>query len=726
MNQQQALEALKKYFGYHHFRPLQAEVIQNIYDKKDSVVIMPTGGGKSVCFQIPAVTLEGTAIVCSPLIALMKDQVEGLKASGVHAAFLNSSISAAEQRKTESEFLKGQLQLLYVSPEKLCSADFQPFLKSGKINLFAIDEAHCISSWGHDFRPEYRQLRFLKAHFPDIPLVALTATADKVTRKDIAEQLGLQEPKLFLASFDRPNLQLEVRPARKRWEQMLNFIHQRRGQSGIIYCSSRKNTETISEKLNRAGIPASFYHAGMTDVDRNRVQENFINDQTPVICATVAFGMGIDKSNVRWVIHYNLPKNIESFYQEIGRAGRDGAPADTLLFYTVSDVLFQKKLIAEQEPAVQELMISKLQRLEQYATSPVCRRKILLSYFGEFLSENCGNCDICRTPPKSINGTVIAQKALSAVARLNESVNITLLIDVLRGSRRREVIDKNFHQIKTYGAGADHSFEEWRNYIEQLVQQGFLEIALDEHYHLKLTAASKEVLFENRKVELVQLSTIKEREEAAEVTVKKPAGALVWDDELFQRLRTLRQEIARKNAVPPYIIFHDRTLQELAAVRPTRKEHFYAVSGVGETKKDQYGQAFLDAIKAYGKEKGIKESELFRPPQVVVTTAKKERTDTREETFKLYQKGYTLEEICTERRMSAGTVAEHLIFLFKQGREVNLKSMIDTALLVQISEVAALMEKPLRLRPIFEKFEGEVSYEMIKIALAVLEAEGGF
>ena len=438
--------ALKKYFGYDNFRPMQADIVQSVYDLNDTLVLMPTGGGKSICYQIPAVTMEGVAVVVSPLISLMKDQVEGLQATGIKASFLNSSLSSSEQRAVEDDIFNQNIDLIYVSPEKIVSPNFLSLLKRVKIALFAIDEAHCISSWGHDFRPEYTQLKFIKRHFPTTPIIALTATADKATRKDIAAQLDMYQPKIFVASFDRPNLSLEVKPGQKKFEQIMQFVKKRPNQPGIIYCLSRKNTENLADKLQMAGLDAKAYHAGLPPSQRSKVQEDFINDRTEIVCATVAFGMGIDKSNVRWVIHYNLPKNIESFYQEIGRAGRDGTNASTLLFYSFADIRTLREILTNSDSAQVDLKLAKLERMQQYAESLSCRRKILLNYFSEPFEKACGNCDVCKNPPQYFDGTVIAQKALSAVYRLKQRVGSSMLIDVLRGSNRREIFDRGYNQ----------------------------------------------------------------------------------------------------------------------------------------------------------------------------------------------------------------------------------------------------------------------------------------
>lgn len=608
MNLDNAKLALKRFFGYDHFRPLQAEIIKTIFAGKDALVLMPTGGGKSVCFQIPAVTMPGTCIVVSPLISLMKDQVEGLRTNGISAAFINSAIDSREQLQVEEAFYSGQLNLLYVSPEKLVSGNFVSILKRGKINLFAIDEAHCISAWGHDFRPEYTQLGMLKQQFPHVPIVALTATADKLTRKDIVDQLKLEEPEIFIASFDRPNLSLEVRPGLQRLQQIEDFVRKHPQQAGIIYTLSRKATEDIADKLKQKGFKAEAYHAGLSPDRRSKIQDLFINDNLQIVCATVAFGMGIDKSNVRWVIHYNLPKNLEGYYQEIGRAGRDGAKSDTLLFYSFADVSMLRDIIQNGENAGQnEIQLVKLERMQQYAESLACRRRILLAYFGENQSENCGNCDICRNPPQSIDGTVIAQKALSAVYRLQEKVPMGMLIDVLRGSGRREIQQLGYDTIKTYGAGRDLSQWDWQHYLIQLINLGYLEVAYDAANVLRMTTASQEVLFKNRSVELIRPTSYKERQEEEKASAKTKTQTQVkrerLRDELFEHLRQIRKEIAQKEGIPPYLIFSDATLEEMAYHKPHTEDAMLAVSGVGEKKLVQYGYRFIKAIRNFEKNK---------------------------------------------------------------------------------------------------------------------------
>ena len=696
-----AREALKKYFGYSNFRPLQGEIIQSVFEKEDALVLMPTGGGKSICYQIPAVCLPGSCVVISPLISLMKDQVEGLKAIGISAAFINSSQSAQEQRAVEDDFYNGHIKLLYVSPEKLLSSGFLSLLKQAKVNLFAVDEAHCISAWGHDFRPEYTKMKFLKKEFKATPILALTATADKLTRKDIVEQLNLQKPKQFVASFDRPNLSLEVRPGQKRFEQILAFLQNRPKQSGIIYCLSRKSTEDLAEKLKRAGYNAKYYHAGMPEKDRSATQEAFINDNVPIICATVAFGMGIDKSNVRWVIHYNLPKNLESYYQEIGRAGRDGSTADTLMFYSYGDVLVYQDMLEKNGSGRGDIQMAKLERMRQYAESLACRRRILLNYFSEDLAENCGNCDICKNPPQYFDGTVIAQKALSAVYRLREKVGMGMLIDVLRGSGKKEVFEKGYDKIKTYGAGRELPFSEWQHFLLQLINLGYLEVAHDQKGILKITPASRRVLFEQASVKLVKIATVKERQEQEKTKAKaKPKTARVRD-ELFELLRAQRKLLAQERGVPPYIIFSDATLEEMAARRPLNDKEMQSISGVGERKLHLYGDYFIQTI--------------------IEFIGKKSNTGkgtTQQVTLDLFKKGFDIKAIAENRSLSPNTIESHLAQLIENGENLDVSALISEAEINKISKAINYLSEPTQLKALFEYFDEKIPYAKIKLGLA--------
>ncbi len=704
MNLTTAKAALKKTFGYDEFRPMQADIIQSIYDKKDTVVLMPTGGGKSLCFQVPAITMEGMCIVVSPLISLMKDQVEALNDNGVDAVFLNSSQSTEEQQHIEEEIYQGRIKLLYVSPEKMLSTQFLQILKQATINLFAIDEAHCISAWGHDFRPEYTKMRFLKNQFANIPVVALTATADKITRKDIVDQLGLAEPNVFISSFDRPNISLDVRPGQKRIEQILEFINQRRKQAGIIYCLSRKNTEDVCRKLLAKGMKAGFYHAGMNAKERDRVQTDFLNDNLNVVCATVAFGMGIDKSNVRWVIHYNLPKNMEGYYQEIGRAGRDGAKAEAVLFYSFRDVTVLREILSKNESKNAEIQLSKLDRIQQFADAHICRRKILLSYFGESLDKDCGNCDVCKNPPQHFDGTVICQKALSAIYRTRERVGMGLLIDILRGSRRREILQNGFDQIKTYGAGGDITSYDWQLLLLQMLNSGLIEIAYDYHNVLRITEAGKAVLFDNKKMQLVKMTSVKERQQKAKTKVKVQSKRERVRDELFEVLRQLRKDLARKRGVPPYIIFSDATLEEMAAERPVTEFDMHRISGVGEKKFAQYGEDFINAILGFIGTQSQSGTKVKGDSQVL--------------TLQLYNRGFTPDQISIERDIQLGTVYNHLTELYARGQKIDWKKLISKKELDLTIQQLERSGEPFRLKELHEALEGKISYDRIKFAIA--------
>ena len=601
------LQTLKTYFGYDSFRPLQEDIIRHLMDRKDALVLMPTGGGKSICYQLPALLSEGTAVVVSPLISLMKDQVETLCANGIAAGALNSNNDETENASLRRACMEGKLKLLYISPEKLL-AEANYLLRDMHISLFAIDEAHCISQWGHDFRPEYTQMGILHQLFPQVPIIALTATADKITREDIIKQLHLNQPRVFISSFDRPNLSLTVKRGYQQKEKskaILDFIARHPGESGIIYCMSRSKTETVAQMLQKQGIKSAVYHAGLSPARRDEAQDDFINDRVQVVCATIAFGMGIDKSNVRWVIHYNLPKSIESFYQEIGRAGRDGMPSDTLLFYSLADLILLTKFATDS--GQQSINLEKLQRMQQYAEADICRRRILLSYFGENTTCDCGNCDVCKNPPERFDGTIIVQKALSAIARSEQQIGTGILVDILRGNMSSEVTERGYHRLKTFGAGREVPARDWHDYLLQMLQLGYFEIAYNENNHLKITQSGTDVLFGRARALLVTIR----REEAVQATRGRKRKATVptkelplglpntESGELFEALRTLRKRLADQEALPAYIVLSDKVLHLLSASRPTTIEEFGNISGIGEYKKKKYGKEFVELIRKY-------------------------------------------------------------------------------------------------------------------------------
>ena len=601
------LQTLKTYFGYDSFRPLQEDIIRHLMDRKDALVLMPTGGGKSICYQLPALLSEGTAVVVSPLISLMKDQVETLCANGIAAGALNSNNDETENASLRRACMEGKLKLLYISPEKLLT-EANYLLRDMHISLFAIDEAHCISQWGHDFRPEYTQMGILHQQFPQVPIIALTATADKITREDIIKQLHLNQPRIFISSFDRPNLSLTVKRGYQQKEKskaILDFIARHPGESGIIYCMSRSKTETVAQMLQKQGIKSAVYHAGLSSARRDEAQDDFINDRVQVVCATIAFGMGIDKSNVRWVIHYNLPKSIESFYQEIGRAGRDGMPSDTLLFYSLADLILLTKFATDS--GQQSINLEKLQRMQQYAEADICRRRILLSYFGENTTCDCGNCDVCKNPPERFDGTIIVQKALSAIARSEQQIGTGILVDILRGNMSSEVTERGYHRLKTFGAGREVPARDWHDYLLQMLQLGYFEIAYNENNHLKITQSGTDVLFGRARALLVTIR----REEAVQATRGRKRKATVptkelplglpntESGELFEALRTLRKRLADQEALPAYIVLSDKVLHLLSASRPTTIEEFGNISGIGEYKKKKYGKEFVELIRKY-------------------------------------------------------------------------------------------------------------------------------
>lgn len=681
-------QLLKTHFGYDSFRPNQLEIIQHVLSGKDTLAIMPTGGGKSLCYQLPALAQQGVAIVISPLIALMKDQVDALKGNGVSAAFYNSSQDQQTQQDILESLMAGTLKLLYVAPESIWG--ITNYLEKSIISLIAVDEAHCISSWGHDFRPAYTQLKRLQLEFPGTPIIALTATADKATQEDIVNQLGVPKATKFISSFDRPNLYLDVRPGQQRLQQIFKFIGSRGLQSGIIYCLSRKNTETLAAKLKAKGYDAKAYHAGLTPELRSSIQEDFINDRTPIIVATVAFGMGIDKSNVRWVIHYNMPKNIEGYYQEIGRGGRDGLKAHALLFYSYADVMQLRKFAEGTQ--TQEIQIAKLERMQQFAEALSCRRKALLNYFGEFITEDCGNCDICKNPPTYFDGTLIAQKICSAVVRLQEKEALGLVIDVLRGSNNQQVFEKGYQHIKTFGAARDISWRDLQQYIIQLLNQGVLEIWFHQGGRLLLTSQAKQILFEGKQIKLATLS--KQQAKTKEV---KEASA-VKTKELFEKLRVLRAVYAKDMGVPAYVIFSDASLKDMEQKKPTTMEGFSKISGVGKAKLEKYAAAFIKIIAKH------QDGNATKLP-------------THQKSYNLFQEGLSITQIAHKRGITENTVYTHLIKINEMGTPLDLHQFINPSDILKIQQAKKVLENPDSLKAYFEHFEEKMPYHKIKLGL---------
>ena len=700
---------LKKYFGYDSFRSFQKEAIFKILNHQDVLTIMPTGGGKSLIFQLAAIASDGMAIVISPLIALMKDQVNSLEQNGVPAAFINSSLTEAERQRVYQQIQSNKLKLLYISPEKLLSENFIDYLSSLNISFFAIDEAHCISNWGHDFRPEYTQLKILKQIFPNKSIVALTATADKQTRFDICQQLNISEENTFLDSFDRPNLSLNVLTADNRYKKIAKILATKPFESGIIYCLSRKSTESIAEKLKKDGYKAGFYHAGLSADKRNEIQEDFANDKLQIICATIAFGMGIDKSNIRWVIHYNLPKNMEGYYQEIGRAGRDGQAADTYLFYSYGDIVMLKQFALDSGQA--DIQLAKLDSMQKYAEAATCRRKILLSYFNQVLEENCGNCDVCANPPQTFDATLIAQKALSASKRMQEFVAANTLINVLRGSENQEVINNGYDKIKTFGAGKDISFFDWQNYILQLIHQGVFEIDFAHNQRLRITAYGEKVLFGKRKVMLVKPQTFEAKKEEAKKLVSKEE--LTENAELLEILKIKRKDLAVEKNVPAYLIFSDKTLKDMVKRLPVTQQEMLEVSGVGENKLQVYGDIFISLILEFlGNAKSLRQD---KPKK------KKGTKDSHLTTYEGFSAGKSVAEIAKERSLHEGTIMGHLLKCHELGMEVDLYQFVNKADVAKIIIAAKMLPKDAGLKDIFEKLEEKYSYDIIRLALKLGE-----
>jgi ATP-dependent DNA helicase RecQ len=700
-------QALKYHFGYDRFRPGQRQIIEDALQNRDLLIVMPTGGGKSLCFQLPALIKKGLTVVVSPLIALMQDQVEGLRNNNIAATFLNSSLNPYKVRSREEAILSGKVRLLYVAPERLLSERFLPFLDLVKekigIAAFAIDEAHCVSEWGHDFRPEYRQMKSLRKRYPDVPTLALTATATDRVRADIIQQLGLKQPSIHIASFNRQNLYYEVRSKSKSaYAELLELVRESEG-SAIIYCLTRKKVDELTFKLQNDQISALSYHAGLTDEERSSNQTRFIRDDVRVMVATIAFGMGINKPDVRLVIHFDLPRNLESYYQESGRAGRDSEPSRCTLFFSFSDIKTIEWSI-EQKTDPQEQLIAKqqLRQVIDYAQGTVCRRTIQLGYFGERFPGNCGNCDNCRYPKPMQDWTIEAMKFLSCVARCKERFGMLYIIDVLRGSKNQKITQNEHDQLSTYGIGKDKSVDEWRMLGRSLLHQGLLEQTSDGYSVLKLNSLSWEVMRRQRPVSLAVPI-------AQKITWEEGSEKAVEAEILMQRLRSLRKQLADEQSVPPYVVFQDSTLKLMTQLQPTTITEFGKLSGVGSHKLAQYGDKFLTEIRTYRQEKG-----LVDPPQINFTPSLGLPSDTEIFTFQLHKQGLSVAEIAKKRNIRPTTIIRHLADLIEKNQPVDLNQLVSLEHQQKIWQVLEVLGD-ISLTPIREQLGESYSFDEIRL-----------
>jgi len=710
-----ASEILKHQFGYDSFRMNQEQAIEAVLRKNDCVVLMPTGGGKSLCYQIPALMLDGLTVVISPLISLMKDQVDALKNNGVEAAFLNSTQTGQQQVEVFRDIRSGKLKLLYVAPERLLQSgdQFIDFLKSIDISLFAIDEAHCISSWGHDFRPEYMQLAKLKIHFPETPLIALTATADKLVRKDIIERLNVREAALFVSSFNRPNIFYAVEPKRNSYSQLLDYVNKRKDESGIIYCLSRSSVDSLAADLRDEGFDALAYHAGLDKSTRDKNQNLFLKDEVKIIVATIAFGMGIDKSNVRFVVHMDMPKNIESYYQETGRAGRDGLRSDALLFFSWGDVI-KLKGFAEVEGnlAQSEIMLNKLNTMGKFGDLKTCRRKFLLNYFSEETITNCGNCDNCNTTFEHFDGTVIAQKALSAVYRTGQRFGLSYLIDFLRGSQAKTIRDEH-KSLKTYGVGSDISKDNWFDYFNDLISQGFL-TQTEGKYPVIVLTESDGVLKGSVRVDLIK---VKIREEKASLASEVPHE---YFKDLFDDLKQVRTAFAKSENVPPYIIFSDASLIEMAAYLPLSDAEMLKISGVGDLKLKKYGADFLIIIRNYCHTNKLESRINLKAPKrerKVRTKRDQHGDDTYNISLKMFKSGRSADEIAAERSMVRSTIENHLARFIPTG-EIKLEDLVPAYKIEPIRNAIIELNAETSIGPVKEFLGDDYTYGEIRAVAA--------
>ncbi len=712
-----AKEILKHQFGYDSFRLNQEQAIKTVLAKKDCVVLMPTGGGKSLCYQIPALMADGLTVVISPLIALMKDQVDALKNNGVEAAFLNSSQTSREQTEVFQTVRSGKIKLLYVAPERLLQSgdQFIEFLKSINVSLFAIDEAHCISSWGHDFRPEYMQLAKLKKYFAGVPLIALTATADKLVRKDIVERLGLKNYELFVSSFNRPNIFYRIEPKRNSSARLLEYLEKRRDESGIVYCLSRNSAESLAANLRDEGFNALPYHAGLDKEIRDKNQELFLKDEAKIIVATIAFGMGIDKSNVRFVVHMDLPKNIESYYQETGRAGRDGLESEALMFFSWGDVKKLKDFAAvEGNRAQTEIMLNKLNTMGKFGDMKTCRRRFLLNYFSEESTADCGHCDNCTTTFERFDGTIIAQKALSAVYRTGQRFGLSYLIDFLRGSQAKTIWEEH-KTLKTYGVGADVSKENWFEYFRDLIAQGYLAQTEGQFPTLVLTEKSNEVLRGNETVELIKATAREEKKTSLVSSVSRD-----YFKDLFDDLKKVRTAFAKEENVPPYVIFSDATLIELATFLPLDVDEIRRISGVGDLKLQKYGADFLEVVRDYCEINNLASRINLKTPKrerKTLTKRDEKGNDTYGISLDMFKSGLSVEEIADSRRMAKSTIETHLVRFIPSG-EIMLDDLVHVSKIERIRSAIIELHDEATLGRVKETLGEDYSYGEIRAVMA--------
>ncbi len=711
------LNILKTHFGFDQFRPLQEEIIGCVMAHRDAFVLMPTGAGKSLCFQLPALKLPGVTLVISPLIALMKDQVDALKADGIPAEFINSTLSRAEIDRIQAQALRGEIKILYAAPERLTLPEFQLFLQKIVVSLIAIDESHCISEWGHDFRPDYRNLKMLRDMFPKVPVMALTATATQKVREDIICQLSLHKAKIFTSSFNRPNLSYAVLPKKNSYDQLINIFREHRDESAIIYCFSRKDTEHLAADLRQEGFKALPYHAGLESEARRTNQEKFIRDEAQIIVATIAFGMGIDKPDVRLVIHHNLPKSIEGYYQETGRAGRDGLPSRCLLFYSAADAMKQQYFIRQIEhEAERKNAYRKLDQMVEYCELATCRRSHLLAYFGEDYNQGrCDGCDICFSPQEDFDATIISQKIMSAIIRTGQRFGINHVIDVLLGSKSEKILERDHHELSVYGIVDDFSKEDLRRIVSQLVMKELIVKNGDEYPILELSPRGQEFLKQREGIRLAKPKS------SAKLSQPSDAVENEYARDLFEQLRRLRKELADEQGIPPFVVFGDLALRQMAAYLPQSEENFSRISGVGQEKLKRYGKIFTEIIQTYAvannlSEKDVPEKRSARPQRST------RLGPTYRETKELVRQKMSIEKMASLRGLAAGTIAAHIEKLVSNGEKIDIDYLRPPMEKFEKIQAAFKQSGGTALSPVLETLGEPYTYEELKIARLFLKS----